>query len=641
MDTVWQDLRLGFRGLAKNPGFTAVALSTLALGIGANTAMFTVVNAVLLRSLPAQDPQRLVILSNPEAHGIGVGDGSGQRQLYAYSEFEELRDRNTVFSGLCAIDSYIRRMDVSVEGSARSEGNEQAHVSMVSGDYFRVLGIRPFLGRTFTADVDKLQHANPVAVISHGYWKSRFALDPSIVGRKIIIRRAAFDVIGVAERGFSGETVGVSADIWVPLTMQNEVFPAWTNFLDKPSSPLQKILWLQLVARLKPGLTREQAQAGINLATHQIRDTEVGELSADRRREYLDSRIQLADGSRGANSLSSSVGDPLKILMAVVGLVLLIACANVANLVLARGATRHREIAVRLALGAGRRRLLRQLLTESLLLAVMGGLLGLIFAQWAAALLVKLVSTESNPVFLDLHPDAGVLAFTLAISLLTGILFGLVPGLRASRLDLNTALRGSGKGTARGGAHPGAIPAGRILVVGQIALSLTVLILAGLFLHSFENLARLNPGFDHDHILEFDVGFLESSGYKGAAIHQIHQKLLERLQAIPRVNGATLAFMGLFVGNDTGSYISLDGSRPKPDEEHQVRNDLVPANHFAAIGQPLMMGREFSVDDERSTELVGVIDQTLANKYFKNVNPIGKGFGSIMITHSSLWLSAS
>jgi predicted permease len=619
-----QDLRVGLRGLAKSPGFTAVAISTLALGIGANTAMFTVINAILLRALPAEDPHRLVILSNPEAHGIGVGDGSGARYLYAYSEFEELRDHNQAFSGLCAVDSSVRRSEVSVQGTTPTAESEQANVSMVSGDYFNVLGIRAYRGRTFMASVDKVPHANPVAVISHSYWRNRFALDPSVIGRKIRIRRTTFDIIGVAQSGFSGETVGFSTDIWVPLTMQNEVFPAWTNFLEKPSNPLQKILWLQLIARLKPGVTLTQARSAINLTLRQVRQAEVTEMSAARRREYLDSTIKLADGSRGANKLSDSVGDPLKILMGVVGLVLLIACANVANLLVARGARRQREIAVRLALGAGRRRLLQQLLTESVLLAIIGGALGLALAHWGASLLVRMVSTESNRVFLDLHPDAGVLAFTLGISLFTGILFGLAPGLRAAGLDLNAALKGSAKGAVGREVNHGRMPAGRILVAGQIALSLSVLIVAGLFLHSFQNLAQVNPGFDHDHILEFDIGFLESSGYKGPAIHRVHKELLARLQNIPQVKGATLAFMGLFVGNDTGDQISVDGSKPQSDPEHQVRKDLVPANHFADIGQPLLMGRDFNIEDEHNSQLVGVINQALANKYFPKTNPVGK-----------------
>jgi predicted permease len=622
MRSFGQDVRLGLRGLLKSPGFTFVAVLTLALGIGANTAIFSVLNAVLLRALPAEDPQRLVMLSNPEYHGISIGDSSGKRGMFAFSEFRDLLEKNQVFSGMLAVDSHVRRTDVTVAG-ARSSEPEHADVAMVSGDYFKVLGIRPFLGRTFTAEVDRVQHANPVGVISYGYWKSRFAGADSIIGQKIRLRRTTFDIIGVAREGFSGETIGLSTDIWVPLTMQDEVFPGWTNFLDKPANPLQKILWLQVIGRLKPGVTLAQAQASINVTQRQIREADVANMSADRRREYLDSTIQLTDGSRGASTLSEAI-QPLQILMAVVGMVLLIACANVANLVLARGTARQREIAVRIALGASRVRILQQLLVESVLLAVAGGVFGFILAHWAAILLVSLVSTASDPTFLDLRPDARIFALTLGVSVLTGILCGLVPGLRAARQEINATLSGGAKGSLGRGAHDGRLPAGRILVAGQIAVSLAVLMVAGLFLRSFQSLTSQNAGFDHDHMLQFDLGFLEASGYKGPAIHRVHEELLARLATIPQAKGATLAFMGLFAGDDTGSNISLDGSTPKAGSETSVREDLVPAGHFAAIGQPVVLGREFTADDENSTQAVGVINQTFARKYFGNGNPLGK-----------------
>jgi len=623
MKSLWDDLRLSVRGLAHSPRFTVVALLTLALGIGANTGMFTVLNAVLLRALPVEKPQRLVILSNPEVHGIGVGDGSGTRGLYAYSEFEDLRDRNQVFSGLCAVDSHVRKTEVAVEENGRLGEAERANVSLVSGDYFHVLAIRSYLGRLFGAEVDKTPHANPVAVISHGYWQSRFALDPAVVGRKIRVNRAVFDIVAVAQPGFSGETVGFSTDIWVPLTMQNEVFPAWTDFLVRSRSPLQKILWLQMIGRLKPGVTLGEAQAGINLTARQVREGEAADLPAERRREYTESRIPLADRSRGANRLSDAVGDPLKMLMAIVGLVLLVACANVGTLALARGSARRREIAVRLAIGAGRRRVMQQLLVESVLLAVVGGALGLVLAQWIGAVLVGLVSSPADPIFLSLRPDARILAFTFGVSLVTGILFGLAPGLRAARLDLNAVLKAGSKGVAAGG-RDGKLPAGRILVAAQIALSLSVLIVAGLFLRSFQNLVHVSPGFDYQHILTFDLGFLEASGYKGPEIHRVHEQTLQRLNGIPGVKGATLAFMGIFVGNDTGHQISLDGSTPGTDKEHLVRTDLVPANYFAAIGQKILLGREFGGADEAGSQDTGVINQTLARKFFGSSNPVGK-----------------
>jgi predicted permease len=560
MQSLWYDIRSAARNLAKSPGFTAVAVITLALGIGANTAIFTALNAVLLRSLPVDDPQRLVVLSNPEAHGIGVGDGSGKRYLYPYSEFQDLRDRNHVFSGLCASDSHVRKTEVALANS----GPEFANVSLVSGNYFSVLAVRPYKGRTFTTEVDKAAHAAPVAVISHGYWKNRFALDPAIVGRKMRINRMVFDIVGVAQPGFAGETVGFATDIWAPLTMQNEVFPAWTDFLERPQSPLEKILWLQLIGRLKPGITKEQAQAGINLTSRQIREAEAAGLAADRRREYMDSRILLADGAHGANNLSDSLGDPLKMLMVVVGLILLIACANTGTLALARGEARRREIAVRLALGAARRRVVQQLLTESLLPSVIGGAIGILLAQWIDILLIRLIAPAFDGIFLNLRPDARVLAFTFGVSVLAGILFGVAPGLRATDVDVNSSLKAGAKGSASGG--NGRLPAGRVLVAAQIALSLSVLIVAGLFVHSFQNLTHVNPGFDHDHVLSFDIGFLESSGYKGPAVHRVHTAMLARLKNIPGVKGATLAFMGIFVGNDTHHQISMDGTKPKTDD---------------------------------------------------------------------------
>jgi predicted permease len=291
---------------------------------------------------------------------------------------------------------------------------------------------------------------------------------------------------------------------------------------------------------------------------------------------------------------------------------------------LVRGSARHREFAIRVALGGSRQRILQQLLVESVLLALAGGVFGLILARWADAVLVRLVSTTSNVIFLDLHPDARILALTLGISVLTGILFGLVPGLRAARQELNVTLSGAAKGSPRRGAHDARLPAGRVLVAGQIAVSLAVLIVAGLFLRSFQSLTSQDPGFDHDHLLQFDIGFLEASGYSGPAVHRVHKELLARLAAIPQVKGATLAFMGLFAGDDTGSSISLDGSTPKAGTENYVRNDLVPAHHFAAIGQRVLMGREFTSDDESSQQTVGVINQTFARKYFHDAIPLGK-----------------
>jgi predicted permease len=619
METLFKDIRYGVRGLLKRPGFTAIVVMTLALGIGANTAIFTVVDAVLLRALPVKDPQQLVFLSNPDRHGVNGGQETGNRFLFSYHEFEWLRDHNQGFSGVFAVQSALSAQPVSVEGANQSVETEHARISAVSGAYFSNLGVNPVRGQTFTEEIDKATAANPVAVISYGYWKNRFAFDPAILGRRIRVRKTSFEIIGVTPPEFSGETVGNAPDLWVPLTMQTEASMA---VLAPPKDVRNKYMWLQIMARLKPGVTLEQAQAGINLTLQQMLQYEASQLSANERPGYLNQRIALAPGGRGASTLRTSFGKPLQILMGLVGLVLLVACANVANLLLARASMREKEIAVRAALGAGRRRLMQQLLTESVLLALLGGGLGLVLALWADALLLRLVSSDSTPIVLDLHPDARMLGFTLGVSALTGILFGLVPAFRAARVDLNSVLKGSGKGTVGGAAQRGRVSAGKILVVGQVSLSVVLLIVAGLFVHSFQKLAQVEPGYDSDHLLQFAVG-PSSDNHKGSP-DQLHKEVLERIRAIPSVRSASLSLTGLFSNIDLGMNISIDGYIPPPGQQMGALNDYIGANYFSNAGIPIMLGREVGPQDEGNAPLVGVINQTMARTYFGDANPIGR-----------------
>ncbi|MGH9940115.1 MAG: FtsX-like permease family protein, partial [Blastocatellia bacterium] len=376
------------------------------------------------------------------------------------------------------------------------------------------------------------------------------------------------------------------------------------------------------MARLRDGVTLEQAQASVNVTLRQLLQSEANQLAADARPGYLNQRIALVSGSRGASTLRARFGEPLLILMGLVGLVLLIACANVANLLLARAATRGPEMAVRVALGAGRGRLMRQLLTESALLALLGGCFGLLLAQWADALLLRLVSLGSTPLPLDLHPDVHVLGFTVGVSILTGILFGLAPAFRAARVDVHAALKGGARGAAGGGANSGRAPAGKILVVGQVALSLVSLIVAGLFAHSFQNLTRIELGYDSAQLLQFNIS-PNRDNYSGAA-DRLHRELLDRLRAIPGVRGASLSLSGLFSGVSLEMDISVEGQPGAPVRRMSAISDYVGPSYFSTVGVPILAGREIGTRDEGNAPLAGVINQTMAGACFGDANPIGR-----------------
>jgi predicted permease len=623
MQTLLQDIRYGVRMLIKNPGFTAVAVLTLALGIGANTAIFTVVNSVLLSTLPVKDPGQLAVLTNPDSHGMSVGSEDGDRDLLTYAEFQALSERNQVFSGVFAADSGGGRMNVALEGSGLNDEGSPAHVEMVSGSYFSVLGVNPSLGRTFTTDVDKARDSNPVAVISYGFWRSRFGGSNSAIGRKIRIRNTSYDIIGVTPPQFFGATVGTSPDVWVPLTMQAEVFPG-EDWLTVEKNPVEKTEWLQVFGRLKPGVTLAQAKASIEVTFQQYLTSQIGTgITPSDQKDFLNQHIALTEGSHGASTLRDQFGKPLVILMGVVGLVLLIACANVANLLLARATSREKEIAVRVSLGAGPARLFRQLLTESLLLSGIGGLLGLLMAQWADALLLQLVSRGPSPIPLDVHPDAKILGFTVGVSLATGILFGLAPAFRAARLDLNSVLKGNSRGVVGGTAHSGKFPLGKILVVTQVAVSLLLLIVAGLFVRSFQKLTQVQLGYDREHLLLFNVDAV-TSGYKGPGARQLYQDLLERISAVPGVRGVTLSRNGLFSHGESGDQISIEAYTPKSGQEMHTRFDHVGPNYFSTVGIPVLAGREIGPQDGGGGQRVGVINQTMARYYFGDENPIGR-----------------
>ena len=604
-EAVLLDVRYACRGLLKNPGFTTVAVLTLAVGIGANTAIFSLVNAVMLRALPVEAPERLALLTDPSDAGVDMDTTQNEvRTMLSYPEFQELRARNTVFSGLFAAQSSARTLEVFPSASAQSLS---ARTQLVSGEFFGVLGVQPVLGRTFTPEEDRAPGRDPVAVVAYDFWQGDLGGRPDVLHTTIRVGRGVFQVVGVAPPGFRGMVVGSDTDIWFPITMQQQVLPGW-DYL-KP----RDTLWLQVMGRLAPGVSMKAAQQGINAAFQQmLQSWHPGQNTGQ-------ARIVLQSGARGASELRGQFSEPLVMLMAMVGLVLLIACANIANLMLARASGRKREIGVRLALGASRGRLIRQLLTESLVVAALASFVGVLLSAAGIRVLVALVSARAGDLGLTIPRDLRVLGFTATISLATAILFGLWPAIRATSVDVNqtlaTNVRGSGGGRGR-------VRTGRILAVAQIALSLIAIIGAALFVRSLRNMLAQDLGFDQRRILSIRVD-PAAAGYKGAAASALYERVRGNLNRIPGVRAVTLSNTGLFHG-DSGDQLDIEGVVVRNRDRIASRWTEVGADYFKALRIPVLLGRPIdSSDAERATQ-VCVINDAFAREFYPGINPIGK-----------------
>ena len=569
MQTLRQDLLYGIRILAKRPGFTLIVALTLALGIGANTAVFSLIDAFLLKPLPVRDPQQLVFVRATNPRGGITGS-------FPYPIFEQFRDRNRSFSGIFAYDH--TSVSVTVEGQP-----EMVWGDFVSGSYFDVLGVSAILGRTFTAEDDQAGKP-PAAVISSGYWGRRFGRDPAVIGKTIYLAKIPFTVIGVTSPGFYGLSVaGRSADVVLPMFMQSRL-------------ALGDHDTFGIMARLKPGAGPEQARADLDLIYQQGLTQAAGSgISPQAQQEIRAQKIQLKPGIRGDSN--PGFASELPILLAVVGVVLLIACLNTANLLLARAVGRQREIAVRLSLGAGRGRVIRQLLTESILLAALGGVLGLLVAQWFVSGLLAVFSSGNNPIPFDLKLDMRILAFTGAISFMTGILFGLAPALAATKVDLIPMLKG-----AEGEFRPVRRRLTKALVIAQVALSLALLIGAGLLIRSLQQLYRVDTGYERDKLLTMWV-YPALIGYDRAKELRLYREAVENLNAIPDVQSASLARRALDIGK---------GLNP------------VGPRFFETAGIGLLQGREFSTTDAETAPKVAIISESMAQRFLPNVNPIGQ-----------------
>jgi predicted permease len=614
--TLQQDLVYGLRTLRRSPGVTAIAVLSLALGIGANTAVFTVMNALLLRPLPVRDPQQLVLLTDPTASGMITGVENGSRTFLSYHEFENLRDHNQVFSGLAAFSS----VDISPPVATETSEAAPAALTLVNGDYFSTLGVAPRLGRAFGPDVDHGVGGHPVAVVSDAFWRARLGGSPAAVDHTVRIRQTVFDVIGVMPPAFTGVAVGDPTDLWVPFTMQQVVTPG-SDWLTQPPGVARRTEFLHLMGRRRPGVTEAQAKAGANLTFQQGLQADAALIAdPERRKDLVNTYVEASDARHGVSELRGQYTQPLAVVMALVGLLLLLASANVANLLLARAAGRSRELSVRVALGAKRSRLIRQLLTESLLLAGIGAALGLGLAQLGSQLLLRMVSGGAAPVPLDAHLDGPVLAFTLEVTVVTGLLFGLVPAFRATRPDLNVVLRGASR-DASGTGGQDRLRMGTVLAGAQVAISLVLLITAGLFVRTFQNLTTVPLGYDTNGLVMFRVD-LTPLGYAPAAVTTHFQDLLARFQTVPGVAHVSLSANGLFYGGDSGDDVSFPGMPLVAGENPSARFDLVGPDYFQTVGIPILLGRDVVAEDATGLQPAW-LNQSMARYFFKDASPVG------------------
>jgi predicted permease len=603
LETLLQDTRFALRGLRQNPGFTAVAVLTLALGIGANSAIFSLLDAVLLQTLPVANPHELVLFSDNPGQGESSGSQTGRWRAFSSQDFAYFRDHNESFKEICAIQSRSNQLEIRLAGASGS--TDSVRGSLVSGNFFSFLELNPAAGRLFSLEDDRPQ-APPVAVLNYAYWTREFHNDSSAIGQVIEINGTAYTIVGVVPREFSG--VGYTTpDIWLPLAFQPQVM------LTAPYSDDPQEYWLNIIARLKPGVRIGQAQAAVNIQLKQV-------LLAQTHRETAEqiekSYIELAPGSGGVSYLRYTYAQALQILMVIVGIVLLIVCANVANLLLSRSAAREKEISIRLAIGAGRGRLIWQLLTESMLLTIFGGAAGILVARWGARALIALVTGSISAIKPSVN--VRVLLFTAAVSLLAGILFGLVPALRASSMDLSTPIKGSAHAGLRFGLA-------NWLVIFQIAASLVLLIGAGLFLRTLQKLAGQAPGFDEDHVVLARID-PQKAGYAPEQTPALYRALIERLEALPGVSSATVAYSGPLDDSTWSSNFSIEGMPEKTTLSPHVYKELVGPNYFGTLGIPIISGRDIGPQDGPGTPLVTVINEAMAAKFFANMDPIGRRF---------------
>jgi predicted permease len=597
----WRDGVHAVRALRRTPTFSAVVIALLGLGIGANTAIFSVLDAFLLRPLPVHEPGELITLA-------AVGPRAGDR-AFSYPAYRQLANGGGAVIEAVATSGRFRDA-VSFDGAPAPE---PVDLKWVSGNYFTVLGVPAAHGRTLLPGDDQSPPGIPVAVLSDAIWTRRFGRNPSVVGSRFIYKNIGYTVVGVAPRGFFGDTVGEAPDLWLPMTTRQAPPDVWTTHSND---------WLRILARRRQDVTLDQARVSLEPTYNAIRDEAAAALrSAEFRNAMLANRLAVEPAAGGLPMLRERLSAPLTILLGAVSLILLIVCANVANLMLARSAVRRRETAVRLAIGAGPVRLIRQLFAEALVVAALGGVLALFLAAWSGPVIAAFITRGApTPLTIDVSPDVRVFSFALCLSSITALLFGLWPAIRATRVDLLSALK-----TGSPGARAGRFRLGRALVVGQIALSLVLLFGAGLFVRSLIKLEAIDAGFDPDAVLLFQLAPTQPASL--AERREIYRQLVSRAESLPGVAAASASAVSLFIGESWGNVISVDGFQPQPGVTPRTFVNAVTPRHFDVMQTVIIRGRSFGAEDHESAPRVGIVNETFARQFFGGDDAIGRRVG--------------
>lgn len=606
METIWQDFRYALRQLRQNPGFAFIAVVTVALGIGANTAIFSLLNGVLLRPLPGVPaPSSLVLFSDGNFEGVfgaHVPD-PGPLPAYSYLLYERLRDQRQLFDGIAAQQSNYLIAKVESSSFESNEAADQAAGRCVSANYFDVLGVSAFRGRTFRAEDQTAPGANPVIVLSYSYWENRFGGNSAVVGRQLIVNEAPYTVIGITPPDFRRTTVGETTDFWVPLTMQ-------ATLMRRPDVLSRRDMWwLLVVGRLKPDVSQAQAQAGCNIILQQYLAGAVASHDELAGRKLV--RVELLPGARGASPLRKKFGIALTALMGGVGLLLLIACVNVSQLLLARSVRRRREISLRLTLGASRMRVLQQLLTEGLLLSFLGGIAGVIVGTWCTHALLRLASPGPAALSIDVTPDLRVFAFTSLLTIATGVLFSLIPLWSAARIELSAALQAASRSVSGGFGHKSF---SRLLLMSEVALSLLLITGAALLVQTLRNLKNFDKGFREEHVLLVDFS-ARLTGLTPTQLLPVYQQLLDRISVLPGVRSASLGLQTPLSGSTNTTDVSIPGHIAKFGEDLETEVMVVTPRYFETMGMSLAQGRYFGRDDQANAPKAAIVNEAFARRF--------------------------